>query len=245
MSLWIYELTIWYNIYNMAKFELKEKVFALRRKGESVGNIAKKFHLSKGTVSVWCSAVHLTDFQIKRLRDKVIAAGHRGRLLGSEKNRQIKLENIKVANEWAINELGKISTRDLLIAGTAIYWGEGSKTRGPVSFINSDQSMVKFIRDWLRIIFGVDDDDFFPRVLINEIHKPRIKKVLKFWSNLLRLPISQFRKTIFIKTKQKKVYSNYDNYYGLLSLRVRKSTMIKYKILGLIEVLRGRSSSGS
>ena len=63
----------------------------------------------------------------------------------------------------------------------------------------------------------------------------REKIVLKFWSGLLGLPDHQFRKVVFIKVKNKKVYENHNSYYGVLALRVRKGTSPKYLALGLIE----------
>lgn len=60
--------------------------------------------------------------------------------------------------------------------------------------------------------------------------------MIDFWSELIKIDRTRF-KISFIHTKQKKVYENYDTYYGLLSLRVKKSTFIRYKILALIEAL--------
>ena len=85
---------------------------------------------------------------------------------------------------------------------------------------------------------GVKKEEFMPRIFINEVHKPRITKVIKFWSSLLDLPKKQFGNPVFLKIKQKKVYENHNSYFGVLALGVSKGANLKYKILGLIDALR-------
>jgi hypothetical protein len=94
---------------------------------------------------------------------------------------------------------------------------------------------------WLQDFFDVMAEDISPYVAINEVHAPRIGKVVLFWSNLLGFPTSQFH-TTFIHSKHQKVYENHDTYYGVLSLGIKKSTFIKYKVLALIEALVFKNS---
>lgn len=82
-----------------------------------------------------------------------------------------------------------------------------------------------------------------PRIFINEIHRQRIKKVLNFWSNLLQLPIEQFGNPVLLKMKQRKIYDNHESYYGVLSLKIRKSTKLKYHIRGLIGAMKQNMKS--
>lgn len=218
----------------MAKFEIRLKARVLRKKGESIIKIAKKFGIAKSTVSGWCDDIVLTEKQKRRLSYR----DWRGPLMGAAANKKKKVDTIKNFNREGLEYIGKLSTRDLTLIAISLYWSEGSKIKGVFSFVNSDPFMIKCICKWLREDVALANDDFIPRVAINEMHKPRIGKVLRFWSNLLRLPRSQFRSTFFIKNIQKKVYENYDNYFGTLVLRVRKSTNLKYKILGLIEGIK-------
>ena len=46
--------------------------------------------------------------------------------------------------------LGALTDRDLLVAGLALYAGEGAKTDGAVKFANSDPRMIAFFLRWLR-----------------------------------------------------------------------------------------------
>lgn len=81
-------------------------------------------------------------------------------------------------------------------------------------------------------------EDIRPYLYIREVHKPRVNKILQFWSNFLSLPKEQFPVIIYIKNKHKKVYENHDSYYGVIALRVRAGTELKYKILGLIKACK-------
>jgi len=96
--------------------------------------------------------------------------------------------------------------------------------------------MILFMYTWLKLIMKITPQEIMPRISINEIHRSRIS-VLRFWAELLSLPVAQFGNPWYIHTKVKKVYENYDRYYGILRLGVRNGTMLKYKVLSLIELL--------
>lgn len=223
----------------MAKFDKKLEAQSLRKRGWSIRSIAFHLSVSKGSVSSWCADIKLTSFQKEHLIQNAIKAGHRGRMLGAEANRRKKEDAISFYNTAGRRDIGRISRRDLLLIGTALYWGEGTKApKRQMAFVNSDPAMIMFMYTWFQRIMGVKTEDFMPRIFINEIHRPRIDKVLKFWSNLLALPQEQFGNPFFVKTKQKKIYENYDSYYGILALKVRRGTHLKYRIVGLIDALR-------
>jgi hypothetical protein len=227
-----------YYVY-MSKFDLKPEAFYLRKKGISYGEIAKRLCLSKSTISLWCSDILLTEKQEKNLKNKIIRSGMNGRLLGAQKNKNKKLLEIREAEIWAKEKIGKISTKELLIANVALYWAEGSKKSNTgFIFVNSDPDMILFIYNWLMVDMNISKEDFSPRVSINISHKDRVMNILKYWSNLLDLPVSSFGNPYFINTTQKKRYQNHDSYYGVLRLRLKKSTNFRYKILALIGQLK-------
>jgi len=222
----------------MAKFEKRQEARILRKKGFSVKSISDSLGVSKSSASIWCRDLVLTDLQKELLRQNAIKAGNKGRIIGAEMNRKKKEDQIKFYNMLGKKTFANLSERDLLSIGVGLYWGEGSKGAGNLSFSNSDPEMIKFVFRWFQRVMKVRKDEFMPRIFINQTHKPRIRTVLKFWSSLLDLPEKQFGNPAFIKTKQKKIYENHDSYYGVLSLRVRKSTELRYHILGLINGLK-------
>lgn len=226
----------------MAKFDKKIKAQKLRRNGLSIKSIASKLEVSKSSVSIWCKNIILTKKQRDVLLKNSIIAGYKGRLLGAMMNKKKKEKIISFYRLKGKKEINKLSRKNFLIAGLALYWGEGSKNK-QLNFVNSNPSIILFMFKWFQIIMNIKKDEFMPRIFINEIHKPRINKVLEFWNSLLKLPKEQFRKTIFIKTKQKKIYENHDRYYGMLAFRIKNSAKLSYRILGLIEALSRCSST--
>lgn len=129
----------------------------------------------------------------------------------------------------------RVTKRDLLLAGIGLYWGEGAK-KSTTALINSDPRLIIFALNWFKVL-GVKDEDFRPQIFISETHRSRAGKLLRFWADTLGLPESQFGNIIFLKRENKKIYDNHDSYYGVLTLRVRRSTELKYRIFGLIEAL--------
>jgi transcriptional regulator with XRE-family HTH domain len=224
----------------MSKFDLKLKAFKLRRRGLSLLDISKKLGVSKGTVSLWCSEIVLSESQRTLLEKRMRAKGKIGALLGAQANRQKKIKAIDEAQKWAKMTIKDLSVRDKLIAGIALYWAEGSKAKSTTGFIfvNSDPKMIKFMFDWLINIIHLPKNDIVVGLAINQIHQYRLEEVLNFWSDLLDLPRSQFLNTFLKKVTQKKVYENMQEHYGVLRLGVRRSTFLKYKTLALINILK-------
>lgn len=97
--------------------------------------------------------------------------------------------------------------------------------------------MILCVKQFL-IELGVKHEDLCCTVQINEVHKPRIKQVLKFWQKLLELSDDQIGNPSFVRTKVQKVYDNYDTYFGICRLKVRRSTYLKYQVLGLIKAMK-------
>jgi|SRR3989344_6812246 len=222
----------------MARFKEKIKAIELRKKGSSIGEIARKIDVSKSVVSLWCRNIALTKKQIDNLHHKMMSGSYKGRMIYLEKvRRERKEESLKLFNE-GLNEIGKMSKRDIFISGVALYWAEGTKalSNEQTAFSNSSPKMIIFILEWFKEICGVSKDRFVIQIRINKIHKNRVKEVEQYWSQLTKLPMIQFTKTILINTVAKKVYTSND-YYGTVRITVRKGTQLRRKIIGWIEGL--------
>ena len=123
--------------------------------------------------------------------------------------------------------------------GVMLYWAEGGKTQRKVVFINSDQKMILLWIKWVTECLNISKDRLICRVEINEIHRERLIAIEQYWSNLIKIPKNQFRKTSLKRSQNKKIYENNSNYYGSLQLTVSKGTNLNYEILGYIEGLAG------
>lgn len=221
----------------MAKFEKRMRARTLRRDGWSIRSIATHLNVSKASASIWCNDLQLTTEQRERLYTNAQRAGLVGRLKGAETNRKRKEERIKYYQTIGAHDFHDLTKRELFITGVALYWAEGNR-KSRLGFINSDPAMIQLMYRWFKEIMEVPEQDFMPRIFINAIHKPRINTVMAFWSRLLHLPLSQFGNPVFIKRVPRKMYENYDQYHGLLAIHTRRSTELKYRILGLIDALR-------
>lgn len=222
----------------MSKIKEKSEAIKLRKSGKSISEIASILGVSKGSVSTWCREIILTKAQKAQLHASMVKAGNIGRQKGADQNRQKKEEKIQQYEKEGKNMFSIIKNKERFLIGLGLYWGEGIKTHNSATgFSNSDPQSVVFMKKWFSECLDVLESDFIPRIYLNESHKNREKDVLRFWANLLELPTSQFGNTVFVKTKNKKIYSNRDKYKGVMLLTVRKGSRLKYKILGLIKGL--------
>lgn len=217
------------------KFEEKIKARKLRHKGESIKAIVKQLKVSKSAVSLWCRDIKLTSDQIERLHERMIKGGYAGRLKGARIQYERRIERMRKYKKIGAFLLPKFSDKDFLIAGAALYWGEGVKTNSRVGVSNSDPEVIKFMVHWFKRVWKVNQKRFRAHILINQIHKSRVNEVLDFWSGVVRIPKTQFNKTTLLKVKNKKVYKNFQNHYGTLMLKVTKPTLLHYQIMGLVE----------
>jgi len=223
----------------MSKYQLKSSARELRRNGVSIIKISKELNVSKSTISIWCRDIDLNEEQFEILRKNKGVSLTTGQRNGAEANKRKRLTAIQEAESLGMKIVGRISKRELLLIATALYWCEGSKsdrTSGFI-FINSDPKMILTMKKFLVEVLDTKIAEIVCSVQINMSHKHRIDTVLKFWKNLLKLPMNQFRKPYYVKTTTKKVYDNHDNYFGVCRLIVRKGMNLKYRMLGLIKAI--------
>jgi transcriptional regulator with XRE-family HTH domain len=221
----------------MAKYLLRNKARELRRKGISVKKIAEYLKVSKSSASIWTRDIILTVKQLEKLRNAMLRGSELGRIKGALIQKERRLKFIEDSRNKGIKELPSINERELLIAGLALYWGEGSRKSQEVEFCNSDPKMIQFLLLWLKKCFGITPSEIKCCVGINQMHRKREQVVRGYWSKISGIPISQFRKTSLKKVKNNKVYENFNEHYGTLSVIVTKPSRFYFKILGLIEGL--------
>lgn len=223
----------------MAKYDLRIKARRLRKQGISVKQIATQLQISKSTASIWVRDIILSIEQLEMLRKSAIKGGERGRLKGALMQKERRLRQIEEGRLKGIKQLADLSKREFLIAGLALYWGEGSKKSQQVEFCNSDPKMIKFLIGWLKSNFQITTEELRCRIGINELHRAREDSVKQFWVEITGIPLNQFNQTSFKQAKSKKVYDNFNEHYGTLSINVLRPTRYFYQILGLIEGLNG------
>jgi hypothetical protein len=170
------------------KLAEKERARELRAQAWTIGEIVAELGVSRSSVSVWVRGVR---FDEATRAARAGANRRRGaRTRGPNRLQQRKQAEIDRSLAEGIERLGQLSDRDLLIAGTALYAGEGAKTDGVVKFANSDPRMVLLFCTWLRRFFDVDESRLRIHLYLHE--GLDLDGARSFWSALTGIPLTQF-----------------------------------------------------
>lgn len=137
--------------------------------------------------------------------------------------------------EGAVQQIGAMTDREILIAGAIAYWCEGAKDklyarRERVIFINSDPHLVTFFLRFLAVA-GVTTDRLICRIHIHE--SADVDRAHEFWRAVTGLPGDQFRRPTLKRHNPKTVRKNTGaGYHGCLIIVVRCSTDLYRQIEG-------------
>lgn len=162
----------------------------LRAAAWTLNEIAAELGVSKSSVSLWVSDVRFDE----AARDARAGANRNFGARHRRPNALVVRKQEEIARLLAEGRerIGQLSGRDLLIAGTALYAGEGGKTVGTVTFANSDPAMVAVFCRWLRHWFDVDESRL--RVYLYLHQGLDLDRAVSYWSELTGIPVSQFGK---------------------------------------------------
>jgi len=103
-----------------------------------------------------------------------------------------KQAEIEAGLEAGRERIGALSEREFLVAGAALYAGEGSKTDGCVKFANSDPRLHAFFVAWLRHFLSPDESRLRMSVYLHEGLDLEASEA--FWSGVTGVPRNQFHR---------------------------------------------------
>lgn len=214
-----------------------EKAIVLRKTGKSLKKIAKLLGVSVSIVSIWSKEVELTEEQKEKLKRRRVRVRHLRRL--AKQSHLEKISRVKKLLKDANAEIKPLTNQELFLTGLALYWAEGFKSikEGRLGFCNSDPRMIKFILKWFEGALKIKREDFILRTEFNEAHKDREKEIKTFWSKLTGISLSQFEKSFYHRSAWLRNYPNREDYFGVLRVRVRKSSELLNKTRGWINGL--------
>ena len=152
----------------------------LRTAGWTMPEIAVELGVSRASVSLWTRDVPF-DPRPRRARKR-----------GPNALQRAKEAQIEALLAEGRDRIGELSERDLLIAGTMLYAGEGDKGDGKVGLANSDPRMIALFCTWLRRFFQVDESRLRVRLYLHQGLDVDI--ATEFWSSLTAIPVHQFNK---------------------------------------------------
>lgn len=205
------------------------KAIQLRLKGVSIKSIAKELHAAQSSVSIWTRHIELTTEQVVRLRANM----HTPEVI--EKRRQARLKSELAKRSIIINEakaqIQSISTRELWLIGTALYWGEGTKNYSTVQFTNGDPRMIILFLRFLRNVCDVSEVKLRAHIHIHEHLDTSAAE--EYWQSVTGIPKDHFYKTYNKPNKSSKGTRN-SLPYGVCAVSVTDVKLL-LKIRGWTE----------
>ncbi|MER7486409.1 hypothetical protein ABTY20_11010 [Streptomyces sp. NPDC126497] len=212
-----------------AKDGLRAKARELRLQGWTYDQIEAELGCSRSSVSLWVRDLpkpepRYTPEEQRTLMREGLA---RRREADREVHRQTKL--------GARQEIGDLTDRELFMAGVALYWAEGSKSkpydrRERAIFVNSDAGVIRVYLAWLDLL-GIDRKRLNFRVLIHE--SADVDSAHRFWAQVATIDVSLFAKPTLKKHNPKTVRKHTgDDYHGCLVVGVARSADLYNRIEG-------------
>ncbi len=212
--------------------KFRDHAIKLRKQGLSYSEILREVPVAQSTISNWCKNITLNLSQQRHLQKLRTEGVKRGSDI-----RHNKSENLKQAlHTSAISEVGEITTRELWLIGTALYWAEGSKQRikalsQGVKFTNSDPYMIKVFDLWLTKIHKIPSTSINYEIYLHESMISEKTRVISYWSKILEKPEEKFDRIYLKRNKISKSYPKTD-YKGVVRIVVKKSTNLNRQISG-------------
>ncbi len=223
----------------------KKEALKLRLKGHSYNEINLELGIPKSTLSGWFKDTILSKKAQERL-SKRIKAGSKHLIKRNKMQTHLARQRARKVQADAFKDIKKFTKRELLLVGTALYWGEGYKrlairdgrelTSHPVSFSNSDHEMIKVYILFLTRVLEVGMEDIHARLRIY----PHMNEntVREFWIGETPLKESNFLKSSYqVSSASKRVlpYNRLPN--GTISIQVNNTEKF-HKILGWIKGMK-------
>lgn len=212
-----------------AKDDLRAKARELRLQGWTYDRIEAELGCSRSSVSLWVRDLPKPEprYTPEEQRELMQAGLTRLREAQDEERRRVKDE--------ARQEVGELADRDLFMAGVALYWAEGQKSkpyqrREVVNFVNSDPAVIEVFLAWLDLL-DVPRERLVYRVMIHE--SADVEGAERYWAGVVGVHPSALQKTTLKKHNPKTVRKNIgDDYRGCLVVRVLRGAELYCRIEG-------------
>lgn len=224
-----------------AKDRARQRAIGLRATGWAVPEIAQELGVARSTAWLWVRHLPL-DVDSPRSQARRNAA--RANADSRWRTHRVEREAHRLAVlADSISKVGKLSDRDLIMIGAALYWCEGAKSKPwrewvTVTFVNSDPDLVRLFLAFLRRT-EVDDELIDYRVHIHE--SADLSAAVRWWAGQIGVPADKFRRTTVKKHRPTTNRRNRGaDYHGCLAVSVRRSRPLYWQIEG---IMRGLAAS--
>ncbi len=198
----------------------------LRQQGCSLNEILQQVDASESTLSLWVRDIQLTTEQIERLREK-ISNRAAGRELFRQAMRARRDARWAQYQQEAVDEYQELSQDPQFMFGLALYIGEGHKCQhGLVAVVNCEAGVIAKSLEFFERI-GVSKD----KVTVTIHLHPGLceNEARKYWQQITGLPLTQFRKTIWVVSRASARKKGHLQIYGTCRIAVH-STKLRQKL---------------
>lgn len=172
----------------------RKEAFAMRKSGKSIRDIEIALEIPRSTLSGWFKDVVLSPSQRRVLLSRNVAGLTKARALAAKAHKDNKLRRIESVQTAINNTLQSLPTEDMAILELALamlYFGEGSKTKQGLRLGNSDPRIIRFYIDSLKKLYGLTENSLYFALHLRADQDVEKEKI--FWSQVLNIPVSNFR----------------------------------------------------
>ncbi len=180
----------------MPRWSLKviKKAKNLRVQGKNYSDIVKELGVPKSTLSLWFKDMpkpqHLFFQDRLQWLSQIRILAVKAKNDQKKKNMDIiKMEVDQDIKAW--KDTNGIPFQKTILA--FLYWAEGSKGKDVVTFANTNPHLAYLFITLLRNCFPIDESKLRIRLHLHDYHNEDQVKI--FWSDLLKVPLSQFNQT--------------------------------------------------
>jgi hypothetical protein len=159
----------------------QERARELRAQSWTLQEIATELGVARSSVSAWVRDVEFVAKPRRSARRRAPNALTR--------RKQTEIDGL---HRWGREVIGTMGREAFLVAGAALYAGEGAKRDGCVKFANSDPQMIRLFCSWLREFFDIEEERLRVRLYLHE--GLDLDAAMAFWAELTGIPQSQFTK---------------------------------------------------
>jgi hypothetical protein len=217
----------------LTRWERAELSRALRRLGWSYGEIRELIPVPKGTLSNWCRDIRLSDEQVQAIKTRT--GSQVGVPRDTQRKRRAEIDRIR---SDARAEVPTLVADPFWVAGTMLYWGEGSKTSNGLALANADPRGCRLFIRWTRQYH----DPAARFVLKLNLHADNDEPAARrFWAAETGLGANaEFYKT-FIKPDGTGHRKNHLA-YGVCQVRLRRGTDAFHRTMAWIDAVAAHLS---
>ncbi len=212
---------------SLGRWDRAELGRALRRLGLSYGEIREQIPVPKGTLSGWCREIRLSQDQAVAIKERT--GSQIGVPRDTQWKRRLEVERIQTeARVFALNSLPD----PLWVAGTVLYWGEGSKTTRKLELANADPRALRLFMSWTERYLDPQPSFVAALNLHAGNNEPAARRA---WQTELGLGPADFTKS-YVKPDGTGHRKNHLP-HGVCRLRLRKGTDAFYQAMSWVHTL--------